>query len=227
MRATTKISRCWLAAPVLLSIAITACGGSVSQKGSASATKTQSRKAHTEGAAIVSPKEAKRAAPKPHLPPIDVDGDREGPGALKLLPGGRYDTDDTPLLHFGMPASTADRRAITTLVNRYHAFVEANDGRKGCALLHPLLIEGVIEDNPLPPGARQKTCGGILTVLFRQTARRKTLDLKRLHVIQVQTRRGEGIALLGRSHHRVEDSIGLRRLRHTWKIAEINDTGMP
>lgn len=220
MRPIKNGHRYWSIIPVLLSVGIGSCGSTTQKQNSSPSATTQQANASAETAPVANANTAK------HEPLQGVDGDQEGVYTTKLILGGRYDTDDTSLLNFGQPANAADRRAITTLVGRYHAAVASNDGPKGCALLHPLLEEGTVEDSPLPPGAHKKTCGAILTILFRQTHERKAYDAKKLHVMQVQIRHREAIALLG-SHNKVEHSIGLRLQRNTWKIAEINEKGIP
>jgi hypothetical protein len=119
----------------------------------------------------------------------------------------------------------ADRQAVTSLVNRYRIVVAANDGPKGCALMYSVLAESVVEDNPQPAGSHNTTCGTILTILFKNSKRQKIFDVAKLHIMQVQIRRNEGLALMGR-HGTVKHSLEVRRERGRWRIAEINGTGM-
>jgi hypothetical protein len=210
----------WPAIALLACIGIFACG---------EAKRTIPATTQSDGSTIG---EARDASATPggnagrRAPLQSVDGDEEAVDVSKVLPGGRYDEDDTPLLRFGHSANAVDRRAVTSVVDRYNAAMAANDGARGCTLLYSLVREGMIEDFHSPLGRLKKSCTNVLRWLFRDTHRRHAFDARKVRVVQVQVRGNEALALMG-AHNRIEHDLAARRERDKWKIAEINGGLLP
>lgn len=154
----------------------------------------------------------------------DVDGDRESERIVKVIGDGHYDSDETGIIYFGQNASNADRRAVISVVRRYHAAAAADNGAKACDVIYTLLTEAIPEDYgqpPGPPSLRGKTCAVVLTKLFKQPHGRHIDVTVGRHVIGVRVKGNRGLALMS-SGTRVESSLPVRRERGVWKVSAIN-----
>jgi hypothetical protein len=93
---------------------------------------------------------------------VDQDGDSR--------PGGYYDSDDGEIRNYGKPASTAEARAIETLIQRYYAAAATGDATKACGLTYYLEAETLPEQYGEPPGPRwlqgASTCREVLARVF-------------------------------------------------------------
>lgn len=100
--------------------------------------------------------------------PARTDGDADGDGR------GRFDHDDTAVLHAGRRARPGETRAIAALFERYYAAAAAGKGARACALTVRALAAAIPTDEGSPhygPNFLRglKTCPAIMSRLFAYT----------------------------------------------------------
>jgi hypothetical protein len=138
-----------------------------------------------------------------------------------------HDKDDNPIDDFGKPAVRLVQEAVTLSVKRYYAAAAAEDGYKGCTMLFSLLAESVVPDFGEESGTsalRGKTCGAVLSKIFKQGHRKFVAENATLRVIGVRVMGKRGYALLKTGTYQ-SGSILLRRERTVWKIGEFGGSG--
>jgi hypothetical protein len=140
----------------------------------------------------------------------------------------RHDKDDDAIEDFGKAADAAEEKAVASLVKRYYAAAAEGDGNKGCTMLFSLLAESVVPDfgePPGPPALRGKTCGAVLSKIFKQRHRQFVADSAMLRVVGVRIMGKQGYALLKTAAF-PRGSILLRRERTVWKLGEFGGGGV-
>ena len=98
----------------------------------------------------------------------DADSDYPVPGSYRLP-----DADDRATFDYGHTPVPAQRREISSLVERYFAAARAEDGAHACALLSPSLARSVPEDYGRGAGPAYlrggKTCAAVMSMLFKHS----------------------------------------------------------
>lgn len=133
------------------------------------------------------------------------------------------------LLYFGRPASPAEMRAVTALLERYYAVAAAGDGAAACSMIYSIIAETIPEDYgqpPGPPALRGKTCAVVMTKILEQHRRELVAKAPGLRVIGLRVGGTRGLALLrfGRAPERY---ILVRREYGAWKIGVLFDSALP
>jgi hypothetical protein len=214
-----------LAAILFGGLCVSACGGTGGGGGSTASSGSLKRVA-SNAAAITT-----IADPPPHIPRANADVDKDGDGQVGHYGMNRYDYDDKQIVYMGHPASAADRQSIAVVVKNYFAAAAAHDGAKLCAGMYSLIAESVPEDYGEPPagppGFSGKTCAVVLSKLFAQRGRERSVDTTgKLEVTGVRVREGKALALLrfGTAPIRY---IWVRREYKRWKVDTLLDIGIP
>jgi hypothetical protein len=148
-----------------------------------------------------------------------IDDDSDYPEDHLNPENDRYhDKDDTSVVAFGSPASTADRLAVTALVKRYYAAGAADDGAKACATMVPSVAQGTPEDYGRAPGPGYlrgaNTCKAVMSLLLEHFNSRFA---PAFDVTGVRVKGDDAYALLG-SKTGPASYIILRRERGGWKV---------
>jgi len=136
----------------------------------------------------------------------DEDGDIDTLGQ-----GGRYDKDNDATFQWGPPASAADRRVVVALVKRYYEIAAAGDGAKACAMLDPLIVEMVAEQEP------RHGCAHNIEKLFAQRHRELVEDLSSFRVVTAQRRENRVAVLIDFAPTRLLQ-VFARRTHGVWRV---------
>jgi hypothetical protein len=222
-----------LCAIALLSVSITACGGTHTV-----ASRTSAKTETTTTSAATNPEERKLDADKdsdlgshdedgsdkPVPPDPDRDNDADSDGTT------RYDSDDSSVLDYGHAATASDKRQIATLIRRYYTADAEEDGAKACSMLYSTFAEAVPEDYgtspPGPPWARGTTCATVLNLFFKHTHAEIAARLPKLMVSRVRLDGRQGIVVM--SFDAMSDrEIHVQREGHIWKILSLVDKELP
>lgn len=164
---------------------------------------------------------ASRAGSNTRLPSRDGDGD------IDSFDQGRYDVDNDTHATFGPLAGATELATITKLVTRYYGDAAVDDGERACALLDPLVAEGLVEQSHLREGSGspgEDTCPEVVSKLFKQRHRELVHDLALPRVAWVQTKRDRAIALVRFGAER-ERLVRVRRTHGIWKMDALIDSG--
>lgn len=140
-----------------------------------------------------------------------------------------YDGDDDSVRDFGHAANTADRRAITSVVERYYAAVAREDGATACSVIVSSLANTVPEDLGRPPGpdfARGNTCAVVMSKVFREFGRQLRAYAARLEVTGVRLEGDHGVAVLG-FKSLPGRQIRVAREGGVWKMDALLDSELP
>ncbi len=138
-----------------------------------------------------------------------------------------FDSDDAPVRFFGHEASAAERQPIVALITRYYALAAKGDGVHACPLIHSLVVESIAEEYGSLPALRAKTCGAIVSNLFRQRHSRLVLDSTTLEITSVRVEGNRALVLLRFAKAPVPNYIPVHREGRAWKIWELFDGQMP
>jgi hypothetical protein len=195
-------------------LAVSACGSG----GGGSTTTSTSR----EAADVASPASPAEVAKLLH---VDADSDNDYEAAAD-------DTNNSALVtSAAKPASASDRRAITSLIQRYYRIAWAEDGAKGCSLLYSPLAEATPEDYGSSAGPRYmngNTCTVVLTKMFEHLHPLLAVELPKLRVASVLLEEHHGKAILSFGAHLPERTIlVVREGPRTWKLASLFDGELP
>lgn len=170
-----------------------------------------------------SSKAASNIAPAPVQARADGDGDSDihAPG---------NDNDNSAALNSGNPASPAEKRNITKLIERYYASALAENGVVACSMLFSTLEESVPEDYGIsPPGQpymKGTTCPAVLAGVFKHFHPQLAAELPKLEVarVRVQGRHGDVILSFGKMPMReIQTSLEGR----TWRVDALLDSEVP
>jgi hypothetical protein len=194
---------------VLLSVCVTACGGSSKETGS------------------ISHASSEAAAPYPTSTPdftkADADKDNDIGAAAD-------DSNNNRVFDYASPANPTDKRAITGLVKRYYAAAGAEDGTRACSMLYSTFAESVPEDygrSAGPPYLRGgKTCAAVMVLLFKHLHHQLSVEIPKLKVTHVRLQQHHGLAALSFGAL-PERQILVGREGHNWKIEMLLDSELP
>lgn len=212
-----------LLAWVLLGVGVSACGGSgggsvagsPNVRASTSAADTASSSLSTaglKGDEDDDDESGNRTNDNSHDNDVDFDNDMTD-NRVK----GYFDTDDGLVRDYGHVASTADARAISSMVTIYRSAALRGDGVKACELLYGPLARIVPEDyggSYAPAYARGKTCSVVMSKLFKHNHAQL---IGTFRVTAVRVNGGNGDALLG-SATWPASYVETRREGGAWKI---------
>jgi hypothetical protein len=134
-----------------------------------------------------------------------------------------HNDDDARVLYYGHAADAADRRSSIALVKRYFAAAAAEDGKRACGLLVPLLAESVVEEDGRSPGLRGRTCAAVVSKLFKMRHRMLLEKRAALEVIAVRVKGDRGLVVLNFPEIREARQLGERRVDGRWKLHELLD----
>jgi hypothetical protein len=205
----------------LLGVGFAACGGT--GKSSRFVSQDASTAVATGGAL---------AAPASHVPAtgdhLEGDGDGDDGGHP------HNDYDDHRIRDYGHAASTAEVRAVTTLVKRYYTAAAADDGTVACSLIYSRFTKNPGFTDAIPsayvpvPGSavlRGKSCAQVASLLFgldhQQLAEEVTVQMTSLRIDGIH-----GLALLG-FKSTPERWIPVDRESNAWKIGAFLDNEVP
>lgn len=197
-----------LAAGAALAAGVAACGGSGGS--------SHVRDPDDEGPQTV----VTTTGPAPLNAKVDADHDND-------VGAPNDDRRHTQILSFGRAASPSERRAITTLVERYYAAALAGEGDRACSLLYLTIAETVPEDDSREPGTPsylkgQTTCGGVLRALFAHYHAQLAAEAPKLKVADVRLVEHHGLVVL-RFGALPERQTSVMREGHAWKMSQIYD----
>jgi hypothetical protein len=207
-----------LAATILLSTGLAACGSTASRNVS-SVSKPAENAFKAPTAAEYSKADRDKDNDSAPIPSKDNDNAAED------------DKNNNAVLNFGHAADTSDTRAIAALVKRYYTAAAREDGAAACSMIYVTLAEALPEDygagSPGPPYLRAgTTCAGVMQLLFKHYHGQLTAELPLLRVARMRLDRRHGLAIL-RFGTMPERQISVLRERRTWKIDTIIDYEIP
>lgn len=208
-----------LPAIIALSVCATACGGD-----SSSAASRGSSSAVASGRGAVT--EASRPTSSGGYVRGDDDEDDD-----------TYDYwDDHLIRDYGHVASAVVRRAVTSVVMRYFATANAENGTTACSLMYSRLAKAtnfakaVPQDYEPYPGSsfsRDKHCSQFMSQLFKEVHEQLSVaDIPTLEVTAVRVNGSHGLALLA-FKTTPERWIAVRREHGAWKIDGLLDSEIP
>jgi hypothetical protein len=203
-----------LLAAASLGPGLAACGGAGANS---SVSGASSRGVATGGAPI-------GAASVASLPQIERKGDGEGDSDTY----GHEPDNENEL--FGRPAPRADVRAVAALVGRYYAAAARDDGASACRLIHSTLATAIPKDyggTAGPAYLRGRSCGTVMSKLFRHYRRRLSAEGAGTRVIGLRAEFNLGVAQLRLPGAKSARYIMVRRERGMWKIDMMLDEGEP
>ncbi len=204
----------WMAtaASVLLTALLAGCGSSDTGTVKSATTATTSTAAATTAEAPLTA----------NLLKADRDKDSDGGGASD-------DTNNNAVLNFGRPAGASDKRAITTLLERYYRAAATENGAAACSMLYSTLAEGVPEDYGSyngPTYMRGNTCPAVMTLLFKHYHRLLETEVPKLKIAQVDLQERHGLAVLNFGAL-PEREIQVEREGHVWRVTALIDAELP
>jgi hypothetical protein len=224
----------------LLSVSLSACGGSGNGAGSASQTSSKAAATAAKGGAP-----AAGASTTPAAAAGSFMGDEDDDeSASNQTPGdssndndadfdndtikskGYYDGDDGAIRGFGHAAIAPEEGASAALDTRYSGAAAASDGARACPLIYSTFEEAIPEDYGQPPGpayARGKTCAVVMSKLFKHAHSQLAGGFE---VTGVRVKGGEARVLLG-SRTVPAGFVTVRRERGAWKIEALLGEPLP
>jgi len=155
--------------------------------------------------------------------PTDQDNDSDSNGKSY------FDSDDDSVRRFGHAASTADRKAVVSLVKRYFAAAAAEDGMTACSLLASAFAKSLPETlggAGGPPYARGATCAAVTSGIFAHYHRQIAAHAATLEVPGVRVEGAEAMVVLafrglpGRSTR-------VAREHGVWRVDSLLDIELP
>jgi hypothetical protein len=121
-------------------------------------------------------------------------------------------------------ASSADKRAITSIVRRYYAAAAIGDGTKGCSLLASSLATAITTQQSQ---LANRTCAASLARLFKQQHQHLTAENATTMVVTgVHVSKTVGFVTLG-FKKQPEGELVIQREDGTWKINALFDSPLP
>lgn len=155
--------------------------------------------------------------------PKDKDNDSDN------RTGSYFDKDDASVLDFGHAGGHADRRAIASLVKRYFAAADTDDGATACSLIVPSFASAIVEDYGRSGGplyARGDSCPAVMSKVFRHYHRQLVAHQATLRVAAVRVDGATGVATLafkalpGRQ-------LRVERAGKGWRVDALLDLELP
>lgn len=153
---------------------------------------------------------------------IDADGDSDSTG------GGRYDSDDRPVLGFGSVPSPSERQAIVAVVHAYYLAGAAGNAAGLCPLLYSITAEAIAEEQGEVPGAgglSSQACARALSKLLASYRSDFVRDAAALRVTAVRAQGPKSVVLL--NFGRFERRVLLHKEDGRWKMNVFSDKGLP
>ena len=156
----------------------------------------------------------------------DNDADFDDDRARQL---GYRDSDDIEIVDYGRAASSAERQALTAVVERYYAAAAAADGRVACSLLALAFAKSIPEDYGRGGGSgpaylRGKTCSAVMSLLFKHEHRQLS---DKIEVTDVRIKGREALALLGTKTEHASYLILEHQRGGTWGIVGLLASVLP
>jgi hypothetical protein len=153
---------------------------------------------------------------------VKGDGDADGANG--------QDADDATTRGYGHPASALEARIVAALVRRYYAAAAAGDGELACSLIYSVLaspskLPRVAESYapaPSAPPLAGKSCGYIMSLLFRENHRQLVADAVTLELTGVRVEGRRCLVLLA-FKSKPERELPLEREHGAWKVASLFD----
>ena len=219
----------WLPSILLLCLGVTACANSSHKRAMSSTTVAEAMPTERTitgdydnddyGTAAASYGDADNDEHKA----TDQDNDSDNSS------GSAFDRDDETIRDFGHAADSADKRAITALIERYYSLAVAQDGAAGCLMIVPSLARSVPEDIGRPPGPpylRGDTCAAVLSKAFKVNRRQLTAYSASLRVTVVRVLRDRAVVIFG--FNALSGRL-FRLLREggVWKLESLLDGELP
>jgi hypothetical protein len=187
----------------LLGLGGLCCGGKTDRPATTTTTTTASAK----------------AAPAPR----DADSDRDSTAQAI------YDSDDTPMVHFGRLAGFAQENAIASVLERYYAAAAAGNGVAACPLIYSLAVEDYAEEQnrlPGPSGVAPGVCARVVSGFFRRLHRSFAPQSRGLHLVSVEIDGQRALAVFRLGTQALRRLV-LKREGGAWKLATLVDLGVP
>ena len=231
-----------LLACALLSVGLSACGGSEGAYRSAShdttPTDTSSEPVATSTTTSVIPPGQRLRGDGDADNPNDIDGNGDSDAASVGGADGDSDNpttesyrfpdkDDKAIFAYGHAPSVATKRAISQVAKRYYAAAAAENGVVACSMLLPVLARSVPEDDGGFAGPIYlrggKTCQAVLSMLFRHFHRQlaETITVVRVRV------EGSDARVIFSSRTMPASSIALVRADGSWRVPTLIGQPLP
>ena len=136
---------------------------------------------------------------------------------------GDNNDDDAKVLAFGQVPGAAEQKTITKLVNDYFAAAVAMDGRKGCALLTPLIAESVVESYGRSTNLRGSTCAEVVSKLYRLRHAELVRKVATLKVMRIGVEGNRSLVALEVPSIQEDRQVTLRNSGGKWTMLTLLD----
>lgn len=131
--------------------------------------------------------------------------------------------DDWHVLAFGQVPGATERQAITKLVDDYFAAALAGDGRRGCALLTPLIAESVVESYGSAQGMSGRTCAESISKMFRSHHAELARKVATLKVMRIGVQGTHSLVALEVPAVQEVRQVILRKVGSRWTMLSLLD----
>jgi hypothetical protein len=148
----------------------------------------------------------------------------------KLPPGVHerpIDGDDYRVLNFGHAASVSQTREVKVLVRRYYAAAAAADGKRACSLLYFIQVEAIPEDYGHVRRLRGRTCGEVLSKLFKLRHALLAGENASLRIGRIRLASPNGFVILRFAGSHEWRQVALRHVGRRWTFRDVNDVPLP
>lgn len=136
------------------------------------------------------------------------------------------DRDDALIAAYGHAAGAADYRAITTFVKRYYAVAAAGNGAEACSMIAPAFAKRIPQEfgsTDGPAYMRGNTCAVVMSRLFKYDHQKLTSVSE---VTGVRVKGKEALVLLG-SKTWPASYLELERQAGGWRVVDLLATPLP
>jgi hypothetical protein len=225
-----------LVAIALMSTGFAACGGASKHAGP---TFRGSSRILAGGGSVVAPNRASSNlrylkgdeddddSPAGYTGSSKYDDDADFDNDYKKESNGFYDSDDIGVLDYGHAADVAELKAVSGVLDRYHAAAAVDDGARACSMMDSSLAKSLPEDYGQSPGPAYLrgagTCKAVLTLVFKH---HHNLVDGSIELTAVRVAGHRAFALLGSKTKPASDVL-LEREHDSWKVASLLSSRLP
>lgn len=136
---------------------------------------------------------------------------------------GDHNDDDAQVIYYGHAANATVRQSAIALVRGYYAAAMAENGRRACAMLVPLMAELVVEEDGKSPALRGRTCAVVMSKMFALQHRQLVEKGVALQVLEVRVNGDRGVIVLNFPEIPEARQFDIRRIDGSWKLTSLFD----
>jgi hypothetical protein len=140
---------------------------------------------------------------------------------------GPLDPDDDIVLSFGKAAGPTESREIARLLRRYYVAAASERVATACSMLYSVAVRSILEEERRPLGHIRDRCRSVVGPLFAHQHRDLLADVKSFRIIRIRTQGTDGRVVLRVPSAFKAREIDIRRVGHSWRVAQALDGAMP